>query len=413
MVGTGIFTSTGFQVESIISIPAILLTWVLGGVTALCGALTYAELTSTIPDNGGEYQLLTRIYHPAAGFVMGFVSIIVGFAAPCAAVALALGAYLHAIDAAIPATATALASIVLLTATHALNVKAGSGFQNVFTIAKIILIAGMIVAGLIVGDWSRLSVDTGTSFVDGVLSPKFAVGMIYVAFAYSGWNAAAYVAGEVERPSVNLPRSLLIGTVIVTALYVLMNVVFLSAAPSAALSGVEEVGHVASVHLFGETGGKILSGIIGLGLVSTLGAMIMTGARVAEKMGQDYPALSWLSRRTDGGAPITAVILIGVLAAILLASSELRGLLEYTGFTITLGLALTVVGVFVLRVRAPDLPRPYRAWGYPVTPAIYALLSAWMLIGTIIERPIIAAGGAGTIVLGVVTWALIGQRAKP
>lgn len=411
MIGTGVFTTTGFMVRDIGSPTAILFAWILGGVTAVCGALTYAELSTALPTNGGEYALLGRIYHPALGFTAGFSSLVVGFAAPVAAAAIAFGQYAAAVLPGLPPTLAAVGVVVLSSAFHAFHLGAGSRFQEVFTLGKVLLIVVFAVVGLALGEPSRALAPAAVSFAEGALSLPFAVGLIYVAFSYSGWNAAAYVAGEVEHPERNLPRALVLGTAIVTALYLALNVMFLGAAPLEALSGKVEIGHVAAEHLLGPSAARVVSAIVAIGLVSTIGAMVMTGARVAEALGRDHRPLRLLAGRSAGGAPTRAVLVQAALSLVMLGTSSFDALLTYTGFTLTLGLALTVLGLFVLRWREPELARPYRVSGYPFVPAIYAALSAWMTIGAIVERPIVAAWGGVTILIGLGVYALVRPRA--
>ncbi len=408
MVGTGVFTTTGFLVRDLGSNPAILLCWVLGGVTALAGALAYAELTTIMPGNGGEYLILSRVYHPALGFVAGWTGAIVGFAAPIAAAAIAFSKYLGAVFPGLPTGGAGVALLVGVTVIHVVHVKAGGRFQDVFTIGKGLLIVVFIVAGLIAVETSHLADPPTQSMIDATLTSKFAAGLIYVAFAYSGWNAAAYIAGEVEDPARNLPRALFAGAAIVTVLYVALNVVFLSAAPAEALAGKVEVAHVASVHLFGEAAARVLSAIIALGLVSTVGAMVLTGARIYEAMGTDYPKLAWLARRSKVGGPVNALSVQCVLAIAMIGTASFDQLLSYTGFTLTIGTALGVGGVVVYRRRAPDVPRPYKTWGYPVMPLMYVALALWMTIGMLYEQPIIALSGLATVAAGLVVYVVVG-----
>jgi APA family basic amino acid/polyamine antiporter len=412
MVGTGIFTSTGYQIKDLESVGAILLAWVLGGVTALCGALTYAELVTLIPKNGGEYQLLSRIYHPAIGFLMGWTSLTVGFGAPIAAVAFAFGTYCNALFPFIPARESGLVLIVLLSVIHGLSVDRSTRFQNYFTVLKILLVVFMITFGFAYSDPSLLFVESPKRMLEATFSSKFSVGLIYVAFAYSGWNAAAYVAGEVQDPSRTLPRAFFGGTVIVMILYVLVNIVFLSAAPMSELSGKVEIGHVVAIHLFGETAGKLLSGIIALGLLSTVGAMILTGARVLEAMGEDYPRLKFLSHRRPNKGPWRAIVLQSGVAIVLLMLARFDTLIEYTGFTVTAGLSVSVFAIFVARKRSMTRPGAYRVWAYPWPPIIYGLLALWMVLGMIVERPWVSLAGVSTLVVGLVLYFVI-QRANP
>jgi APA family basic amino acid/polyamine antiporter len=395
MIGFGVFTSTGFMVLGLQARP-ILFDWILGGLLALCGAAAYAELGTMMPRVGGEYVYLSKTYHPAVGFLSGWVSLFAGFSAPIAGAALTFGNYLHAVVPALPERAAAVTLIVVATGLHMFDVVLGSRVQTGFTVLKVALILGFITAGLTVGngDWANL--DTAMPDASAsMLAPAFWVSLVYVSFSYSGWNAAAYVAGEIRDPGRILPRALLLGTAIVVALYLGLNVVFLYAAPAEALAGKAEVGYVAAVHLFGEQAGRWLSTIIALALVSAVSAMVMAGPRVYTAMAEDRLFFRFMARRTQGGAPLFSVMLQGALAVLLVLLSSVRELIQYIGFTLSLFAALTVLGVFVLRVRWPDVPRPYRTLGWPVTPALFVALSLWMAVHLIREQPgpTLQAGG--------------------
>jgi basic amino acid/polyamine antiporter, APA family len=414
MVGTGVFTTTGLLVADLRSSWAVLCTWAVGGMMALFGALSYAELVAALPHNGGEYQLLTRIYHPAVGFVTGVASFVVGFSAPIAASALAFGDYLGSALPGLPRQGAALALILGMSALHGLHVRWGSGVQNAFATGKALLVAGFIVAGLAWAHWADLEPEGAPPLGDTLLSPAFAVGLIFVSFAYSGWNAAAYVAGEVARPERTLPVALLVGTLAVTALYLGLNLVFLLAAPHAALAGQVEVGHVAAVHLFGERAGRVLSIVIGVGLVSTVGALIMTGPRVYEAMGADHHRLRVLSWRTERSGPMIAIALQAALAIVMVLTATFEALLTYMGVVLSLFAGLTVAGVFILRWREPHLTRPYRTWGYPFTPVAFIALMAWMVVHTLVERPAVALAAGATLLVGTGLYAALrGPDASP
>lgn len=416
MVGTGVFTTTGVVVADVPSSPAVLMAWLLGGVLALAGALAYAELGAALPRNGGEYHLLGRIYHPSIGFVAGWVSLFVGFSAPIAASALAFGSYLGAVVPGVDPVAAAVVLISVLSGLHAFDVRLGSGIQNVFTVGKLLLVAGFAVAGGVavagLDAPAEAPAVAGVALGDALLSPAFAVGLILVSFAYCGWNGAVYIAGEVRNPGRTLPAALLIGTALVAVLYVALNAVFLSAVPLGELSGAVEVGDLAARRLFGDGAGAVLSSLISLALVSSVSAMLMAGPRVLEEMGADHPALRPLSGRTGRGGPALAVFIQAIVAINMVVTASFGTLLAYIGFTLSISAGLTVAGVYVLRAREPDLPRPYRTWGYPVTPALFIALSLWMIVHTLAERPEAAIPGLGTLASGFLLYALLGRRQR-
>lgn len=411
MIGVGVFTTTGFLIRDVGSPKAILLGWAIGGVISLGGALCYAELGAAYPHNGGEYLLLSRVYHPAVGFLAGWVSLVVGFSAPAAAAALAFGRYAGAVAPWIPPLGAAVALVLGVAALHAFRVRVGSWAQNVVTATQVLLIGVFVSGGILYGDPTRLA--GGGDVLHAALSPAFAVGLVYIAFAYSGWNAAAYLAGEVEAPGRTLPRALVLGTAIVALLYLGLNAVFLLSAPAPVLSGVEEVGHVAAVHLFGESAGKGLSVVIALGLAASASAFVMTGPRVYEAMGRDYPMLGFLARRTERGGPVWSIALQTVLALAMVATASFDTLITYIGFTLSLSAGLTAVGVLVSRWRQPDLPRPWRTWGYPITPLLFGAVTLWVVGHVLWERPIAALAGLGTLGAGLGLYALVRRLGTP
>lgn len=411
MVGTGVFTALGLQVVGIHDGFALLSLWLLGGVIALCGALSYGELAAALPRSGGEYHYLGRIYHPILGIVAGWISVTVGFCAPIALAAMALGQYAATF---LPVTArvTATVTIVLVTAFHAFNVRIGQRFHVITTVLKIALIVLFCVAGLATP--TRGDVTYGPLAVTGsyILNPVFAVSMIYVAYAFSGWNAAIYIAGEVKNPQHVVPRALVYGTLVVTLLYVLLNFVFLKTVRMADLSGTIEIGSLSATTIFGATGGTLMSAMLCLLLVSTISAMVFAGPRVLQVIGEDLPLLHGLAARTAGGAPLRAILVQQALALALVASGSFEGVLSYTGFTLTLMALLTVLGVIVLRFNAPDLPRPYRTWGYPVTPLLFVLLNGLILYFVLRERPFEAGAGILTVLAGMMVGFIRHRRGK-
>jgi APA family basic amino acid/polyamine antiporter len=411
MVGTGVFTTTGLLVRDLGSPSAVLVAWLVGGLLALCGALSYSELAASIPRNGGEYSILSRVYHPSVGFVAGFISLVVGFSAPIAASALAFGQYFSALVPGVNPHVAAVGLVLGLSALHALHVRMGSGLQNVLTAANVALIVGIIVGGLWLGNPGHLAPESATPLRQALFSPAFAIGLVFVSFSYSGWNGAAYLAGELRKPARTLPIALGAGTLLVILLFLGLNVVFLSAAPHGELSGVVEVGHVAAMRLFGPKAGTLLSGVIALALVSSSSAMTMSGPRVYQAMGQHFPRLGLLRYRTRRGGPAMAVGLQALVALVMVVTATFEVLLTYIGFTLSLVAGLTVLGVLVYRHREPLAPRPYRAWGYPATPLLFVALSAWMIVHALIERPVVALAGLGTVAAGAVLYLLIGRRA--
>lgn len=412
MVGTGVFTSLGFQILGIQSGFALLMLWVVGGLIALCGAVSYGELAAAMPRSGGEYHYLSQIYHPALGFLSGWVSATVGFAAPTALAALALAQYAQSVWPALTtpllagtsftgATALAVGVVLALALVHGRSTRAGSRLQVIITAAKVLVLVGFIMVGLVVGQPQPLRFAPTTADWRTLLSPVFAVSLVYVSYAYSGWNAAVYLTGEIERPQRNLSRILLTGTAVVLLLYIGLNYVFLRATPLAVLKGQVEVGYLAANWLFGPVAGRLTGAVIAALLVSTISAMIFAGPRIVQTMGEDLPALRWLAMRSAAGIPVRALILQVVITLLFILKPDFKAVLVYAGFVLNLFTFLTVLGVFVLRWRRPELPRPYRAWGYPFTPLLFLALSAWTLVFIIKDKPTESLYGLVTVASGL------------
>jgi APA family basic amino acid/polyamine antiporter len=379
MVGTGIFTSLGFQVGDLPTGFAIMALWAIGGLCALCGALAYAELGAALPRSGGEYHFLREIYHPALGFMAGWISATVGFAAPVAIAAIPFGTYLAGVFPGLNPLFLSLTVVWITTLMLLWDLRLGSGFQNISTILKVALILLTIAAGFSVKGTQSISFLPVPADRALIVSTPFAVSLYWVMYAYSGWNASTYLMGEVRNPTRTIPLSLGLGTLLVTVLYLGINAVFLRTTPAAEIIGKQEVGLIAGVHIFGESGGKVMAVFIALGLVSAVSAMMWIGPRVTVTMGEDLPALSWLARRNARGIPVRATLVQFAIVNLLILVTTFQKVVNYVQFSLTLFSALTVLGVFVLRWQRPDLPRPYRTWGYPVTPAIFLAVSGWML----------------------------------
>ncbi|NMG07534.1 amino acid permease [Brasilonema sp. UFV-L1] len=406
MIGTGVFTSLGFQVVNIKSVFALLFLWLLGGIFALCGALSYSELGAAMPRNGGEYYYLSRIYHPIVGFLSGWVSVTVGFAAPIAAAAMALGQYLKSVFPILPSIPIALLVVVGVSLIHTRNLQFGSNFQLIFTVLKVILIVVLIVCGFLLAKPQPLSFLPTTADVGAIFSAPFAISLVYVIYSYSGWNAAIYLANEVEQPEKNLPRALVVGTLIVTGLYLLLNLMFLYTTPLEKLAGQLEVGYIAANQFFSVNGAKIMGLLISVGLISSISSMVLAGPRVTQVIGEDIPLFRVLAKKNAQGIPNYAIFLQLFLVTILLITSSFEAVITYLGFTLTLSSFLTVLGVFVARMRYPEIPRPYRTWGYPITPMIFLAISLWMLVFIFRDKPAESLAGFVTLAIGILVYFL-------
>ena len=407
MIGTGVFTSLGFQLLEIQSGFAILMLWAVGGAAALCGALCYAELGAAMPRSGGEYNFLGRIYHPGVGFVSGWISATIGFAAPTALAAITFGTYLSSVFPALAPVPCATVLVIGLTLIHMGTRRSSGGVQRWFTGLKVAFIAVFCLVVLWrAGDGQPVSFLPATG--DGVLlaSPAFAVALIYVSYAYTGWNAVTYLSSELSDPQRVLPRVLALGTAVVALAYLLLNFTFLYAAPMDALAGELEVGYVAAQQVFGNRGADLMGVALALLLVSTVSAMIMAGPRVLQVIGEDFPAFRMLARTNSHGLPSVAVATQSALALVFIWTASFESILVFAGFTLGLSTLLTVAGLLVLRIRQPGLPRPYRLTAYPLPALAYLAVTGWTLAYILMERPHEALTGLALIGAGAAFYAL-------
>ncbi|MCY4200145.1 MAG: amino acid permease [Gammaproteobacteria bacterium] len=401
MIGAGVFTSLGFQLLEFRSGFVILALWAVGGVIALCGALSYAELGAALPRSGGEYNFLSRIYHPSIGFVAGWVSATIGFAAPTALIALTFGAYLQAALPSVSSDWLAAALIALLTLAHSSTRTMSARTQTWFTGVKVALILVFCVSALQVApQWQAISFAPNAADLEQLTGGAFAVALIYVAYAYTGWNAATYLSGEIENPERSLSKVLLFGTLIVTLLYLLLNATFLLVAPAEAMAGHAEIGHIAAAHAFGSGAGNVMGVMLALLFISTASAMIMAGPRTLQCLGEDFAVFSVLARKNAHGVPTVAILVQSALSLVFVFTATLEQVLVFAGFTLGVSTFLTVLGVLVLRVREGALVRPYRVPWYPLPPILFLLLTGWTLVYIAFERPSEALWGGAIIALG-------------
>jgi len=406
MIGIGVFTSLGFQVKDIPSAFAVLMLWVVGGVAALCGALSYAELSAALPRSGGEYNFLTQIYGRAVGFIAGWVSATVGFAAPVALASMAFGEYFAGVVPGAPPLVLGLGVAWLVALVHLGGVGPGATFHNVATALKLVLIAVLIAAGFAVGKPQPISFAPSAQDLSYMSGAPFAVGLVFVMYAYSGWNAATYIAGEVRHPQRSLPIALVLATLIVLVLYVGLNAVFLYTTPMEKMAGQIDVALIAGKHIFGDAGGRLVGALICLGLISAISAMTWIGPRVTQVMGEDFPMLRVFARKSRSGVPAFAILFQLAVTTLLLATRSFEAVLEFIQFSLTFCSFLAVLGVIVLRVSRPDLERPYRMHGYPLVPLVFLAVTLFMMYYLMLERPMESLASIATMLAGLGVYAV-------
>jgi len=413
MVGVGVFTSLGFQVKDLPSGFSILLLWIVGGIVALCGVFSYGELGAMFPRSSGEYNFLSRAYHPAFGFLAGWVSATVGFSAPVALAAMAFGQYGKSVLPGAPPLALAVGLVWLVSIVQLLGVKHSSTFQLISTILKVVLIAAFLIAGFAVATPQPVSFAPQASNFGQIVSAPFAISLVFVMYSFSGWNAATYIIGEMRDAEQNLPRAMLSGTLIVMLLYVALNAVFLYTAPIDKLAGQLEVASISGRYIFGDVGGRIVAAMICIGLVSSVSAMMWIGPRVMMTMGEDIPAIRMFARKSRAGAPAYAILFQLAVATLMLFTRSFEAVLDFIQFSLLFCSFFTVLGVIKLRITRADLPRPYRAWGYPVTPLVFLLVTGFMMYYLLTERPLQASLGMLIMISGLVIYAIFHKRADP
>jgi APA family basic amino acid/polyamine antiporter len=412
MIGIGVFTSLGFQITGFSSqltnsvFPLIML-WVVGGGLALCGALCYAELATALPRSGGEYNFLSRIYHPGVGFCTGLCSATIGFAAPIAVSAQVFGQYFcrafPSIAHFVPNNtehAAAFLLVILTTAAHLRSLRFTGAFQASATGMTVLLIIAFVIFGFSSTPAQPVTFLPHRADWGLLLSGAFFSSLIWVMYSYSGWNAAAYIVEEVRNPAKALPRALILGTAFVIVLYVAVNAVFLYTTPMASLNGKLEVAHIAGSEIFGRTGARVTSALICVGLVANVSGMMWVGSRVTEAIGATYPVLGLLGKTSKTRVPYVALIYQFAVILVLLFFKP-DNIVNYVGSVLLFWSLLAVLGVIVLRFREPNLPRPYRTWGYPVTPIIFAIITLCCLVqnSQIHFRETIV--GAATVLIGI------------
>ncbi|MBS1211452.1 MAG: amino acid permease-associated region [Proteobacteria bacterium] len=395
MIGTGVFTTGGFLLAELGSPRRVLLAWLGGGLIALCGALSYGALCRRIPESGGEYIFISRTLHPAVGNIAGWISLLVGFSAPLAAAAFGFGEYTKDWFAGWSPQWLGTLLLLFLASIHAVHVGVGTSLQNLAVLINVLCIALFLILA-----FQRLPVlPQSQGDGGGTGAGAYAVSLVWIYYSYAGWNAAAYVGGEVRDPERTLPLSLLAGTALVTLLYLALNAAFVFAAPVAELAGKADIGRAAALALGGPVWANAITGLVVMGLATSASAMMMVGPRVYARMAEDgiFPR-----RFAEGsGAPYRSVALQCGLALALLWSSTFRGLLTYVGFTLSLSTAVTVVGLIRLKLIEGDrLP----VFGWPWVPVLFLVAVAWMIVFAVSRQPLESAMSLATIVACWLAW---------
>ena len=424
MIGTGIFTSTGFMAGDLGDAKLILVCWLVGALFALAGALSYSELGINFPSSGGEYVYLTRAYGPTWGFMTGWVSFFAGFSAPIAAAALAFSDYLGYFYPSLKQSSEhytigsgafslslgwgqlcACALIGAFTLLNCFGVARVAKVQNVLTGTKLVVIVGFIVLGFLIGtgSWSHFSepaVRTSTTS----LPAQFIVSLVWVMVGYSGWNAATYVAEELKRPERTLPLALAAGTAIVATLYFGLNMIFIYSTPLESMKGVLAIGSLAASNLFGSQVAETFAALMAVSIMSTVNAMVTIGPRVYYAMAKNkafFDAAANIHPRWH--TPVAAIVAQGA-CSMLMTLTPFPQLMIYIGLTLTFFTVVSVASLFVFR-RRPDWQklRPV-SFAFPLIPAAYIAVGTCMMVYGVISQPKPSLMAALTIALGAAVY---------
>lgn len=396
MIGTGVFTSVGFQLSSVQNTWAILLLWLIGGILALFGAFAYAELGTNFKESGGDYIYLSRIFHPLLGYLSAWAGLTVGFSAPVALAAMAFTKYLTPFGLQNNQW-LAIAIIIVTGLMHSFTIKHSSRFQNGTTLIKVLFIVCLIVFAFVLPGQHLNAFNFDSTWKQELLQPGFAVSMVYVSFAYTGWNAAAYVADEIEYPSKNLPRALIGSTLFVAVIYILFQFALLKNATVSELQGKEEVTFISFSHLLGDTGGKWVSVFIAIQLVATISSYLWVGPRVTWAMAKENKLWRPLSKKNKHGIPVAAVWTHVVISIALSLSGSFEKVLLYAGFVLQLMASLTVATSMFIK---SPLPGSFKSPLKPLLQIVFLLFNAYVLWFTFKSRPMESMIGIGILLIG-------------
>jgi len=423
MVGSGIFVTSGLLMADLRSPLLMLALWAVGGLIALCGAFCYSELGAAMPEAGGEYTFLSRLYHPLLGFLSGWVSFFVGFSAPIAASAIGFSEYLTRafpgtldwgpgdpeIGAALLKKALGVLLILVFTLIHLRGIVFGSRVQNLLTVLKVGLIVALIGLGFAIGSGDAGHLDQGEPFeFDFGGAKSIGLALMWIMFSYSGWNASAYIGSEIRNPKRNLPYSLIFGTGVVVVLYLGLNLLYLYAIPPTEMYGVISVGGLAAGNLFGARFESIFSILIAFSLFSSLSAFIIIGPRVYYQMAKDGRFFSFAAEVHDQRrVPSKSIILQGLIASVIVVSGTFDQILTYMGFSLGIFPILAVAGVFRLR-RTGKLS--YRMPGFPLAPILYLVAGGSILVLGFLQRPLPSTIALLTVAAGVPAYFVFTSR---
>jgi APA family basic amino acid/polyamine antiporter len=410
MIGTGVFTSIGFQVIGIKSGSAILLLWIIGGIISFFGAYSYAILGTFYKKNGGEYVFLKSAYSERLGFLSGWISFLLGFAAPIAAACFAFSSYFTGVLHSNPETKYfgissitffSLIILIVTTLSHSFSHRVSSLFQNILSVLKLLVLLILIFIGFYNNSEVSIDFSIGEHFLDNFYSKAFMFSLFFVTYSYSGWNAASYIGGEVKNPKRNVPLALIIGTGTVSILYVLLNFVFLKNIPISVMEGKIDVGLIYTELVLGTMWGKVFGVVISFLLISSISSMVLAGPRVTNAVAKDFPKLNWFRKENKNLIPIRALWLQAAIAFIFVISSSFQSLITMIGFVLNLFTMLTVLGSLKVGLRIKKISGLINRFVFPWFPIIFLLFQVWILIFGLYSKPIESCFGILITLIGL------------
>lgn len=398
MIGTGVFTSLGYQISDLKNTNSILLLWSIGGVLALIGAFIYSELASKFKQSGGDYIYLSRTFHPLFGYLSSWISLFVGFSAPISLAALAMGKYLNVFGLDL-GKEFAIAMILIVAIFQSFSLNLSSKFQNVFTILKVVFIIVLIALGF----YYTPAVEPNavlfdTTWKNELLLPAFATSLVYVTFAYTGWNSASYIIEEIDKPKKNLPKALFIGVIFVTISYVLLNYVFLKHASATALSGQENVANISFGNLLGNNV-KWVSCFIALQLIATISGYLWIGSRLTQATARENKLWSFMAKENKNRIPVRAIWVHTAISILLIFSGDFEVIFTYTSFVLQILATLAVCTAFFIKREELTI---IKSKFFYVLPAIFLAFSLYICYFVLMQKPRESLFGLGIIALGIV-----------
>lgn len=398
MIGTGVFTSLGYQISDLKNTTSILLLWSIGGLLALIGAFIYSELASKFKQSGGDYIYLSRTFHPVFGYLSSWISLFVGFSAPISLAALAMGKYLNVFGFDL-GKEFAIAMILIVAVFQSFSLNLSSKFQNIFTVLKVVFIIVLIALGF----YFAPAVEPNAVLFDStwkneLLLPAFATSLVYVTFAYTGWNSASYIVEEIEQPKRNLPKALFIGVIFVTISYVLLNYVFLKHASSVALAGQENVANISFGNLLGNNV-KWVSCFIALQLIATISGYLWIGSRLTQATARENKLWNFMAKENKNRIPVRAIWVHTTISILLIFSGDFEVIFTYTSFVLQILATLAVCTAFFIK---QDQLTIIKSKFFYILPAIFLAFSLYICYFVLMQKPKESLFGLGIIALGIV-----------